>query len=79
MSDGDIYIRTVSREEVVRSEEVVEKSEGEKAKVDGGQQKKKVCVCFSRLEVTDLEGLPHASSQPEAMSVCSCVFLFAST
>lgn len=38
MSDGHIHNRTVSREEEVRSEEVVEKSEGEKAKVDGGQQ-----------------------------------------
>lgn len=43
-------------------------------KVEGG---KPVCVCFTRLEVIDLEGLPHGNSQPGATGVfvCSlCVF-----
>lgn len=69
MSDGDV--------QEGRSEEGVEKTkrgEGGKTKVEGGQQKK-VCVCFGRLEVIDLEGLPHGNSQPEAMGVCTHVFM----
>lgn len=41
----------------------------------GGRRttRKKLCVCFSRLEVTDLEGLPQSNSQPRAMRVCVCI------
>lgn len=40
-------------------------------KVEGGET---VCVCFSRLEVIDLEGLPHGNLQPGATGVFVCVF-----
>lgn len=32
-----------------------------------------MCACFSRLEVTDLKGLPHGNFQPEVVSVYVCV------
>lgn len=69
MSDGDV--------QEGRSEEGVEKRKGER---EGRQRwkednNKKVRMCFGRLEVIDLEGLPHGNSQPEAMGVCTHVFL----
>lgn len=33
------------------------------------EDSKKVCMRFSRLKATDLEGLPHGNSQPEAIRV----------
>lgn len=41
----------------------------QEGKLEGG---KPVCMCFSRLEVIDLEGLPHGNSQPGAASVLVC-------